>query len=73
MSRYMTLEETAEYLSLPLTMIYRLSSKGELPGKVRWGQRTVRVDREALEAALREKMAGGNGCGAHQPWPASES
>ncbi len=48
--RYMTLQETAEYLALPLSMIYRLSSEGRLPGKVTWGVRTIRVDRQKLDA-----------------------
>jgi excisionase family DNA binding protein len=60
-SRFMTLEETAAFLNLSKTMVYRLSSRSELPGKIELGHRTVRVDREILEAALREKAAGGGG------------
>lgn len=70
MSRYMTLEEVAEYLNLPLTMIYRLSSRGDLPGKISLGHRTIRVDREVLEAALREKARKDPEHGAYQQAPA---
>ena len=56
----LTLEQTAEYLSLPLSMVYRMSSDGRLPGRVKWGQRTVRVDVAELDAYI-EKMKGG-GC-----------
>lgn len=59
MSRFMTLEETAEFLNLSKTMVYRLSSRGELPGKIELGHRTIRIDREILEAALREKADNG--------------
>lgn len=51
-TRFLTLEETASYLRLPLSMIYRLSSEDRLPGKIRWGQRTVRVDRLELDNHL---------------------
>lgn len=71
MKRYITLEETAEFLSLPLSMIYRMSSDGRLPGKIIWGARTVRIDREILEAALRDKVSHGEGepVGTHQQTP----
>ena len=51
-SRFMSLESASIFLNLPLSMIYRLSAEGRLPGKVRWGSRTVRVDREILEEWL---------------------
>ncbi len=51
-SRFLTLQQTSTYLNLPLSMIYRLSAEGRLPGKVCWGNRTVRVDREILEEWL---------------------
>lgn len=53
--RFLTLEQAAEYLSLPLTMIYRLSAAGELPGKITWGARTIRVDRLVLDAWISEQ------------------
>lgn len=58
MSRFMTLQETAAYLSLPLSMVYRLSHEGRLPGKIVWGAKTVRVDREALDQYLAEEAGG---------------
>ena len=49
--RFLTLAQAAEYLALPLSYLYRLSSsEGRLPGKVVWGARTIRVDRLVLDA-----------------------
>lgn len=49
MDRFLTLEQTAKYLNVSLSYIYRLSHIGRLPGKVTLGSKTVRVDREQLE------------------------
>ncbi len=60
-SRFLTLNETAEYLALPLSMIYRMSSENRLPGKVCWGPRTVRIDRARLDAYLDAQLNGDGG------------
>ena len=57
-SRFFTLEQTAEYLALPMSKVYAMSAAGEIPGKVKLGSRTVRVDRRKLDAWLEEKMGG---------------
>ncbi len=46
--KYMTLKQTAQYLNLPLPYIYRMSANKQLPGKVSWGRKTVRVDKAKL-------------------------
>lgn len=53
--RYVSLEEAAKYCGLTLPYIYRLSSEGKLPGKIKFGQRTVRVDLDVLQAWLDAK------------------
>lgn len=53
--RYLTLEETAEYINLPLSKIYDLSARDMLPGKVVWGRRTIRVNRAVLDESLNEQ------------------
>jgi len=60
--RFITLQETSEYLGLNLTMVYRLSSENRLPGKVKFGHKSVRVDRHELDRTL-EKMVRGGGDG----------
>lgn len=50
--QYLTLRETADYLSLPLSKVERLSSENRLPGKIKLGSRTVRVDLRALQEWL---------------------
>ena len=56
-SRFLTLEEVAQLTNLALSYIYRLSAEGRLPGKVKFGARTIRVDRLKLMAWL-EAQAG---------------
>ncbi len=57
-NQFLTLGQTAEYTNLPLHYIYRLSSQNQLPGKVVWGRRTVRVNKETLDNWLNEKTLG---------------
>ncbi len=55
--RYLTLTETAAFTELPLDFVYQLSAQDKLPGLIRWGTRTLRVDREALQLWLNEQAS----------------
>ena len=59
-TRFLTLEQTAEYLNLPMSMIYRMSSDGRLP-TTKWGSRTVRVDKQILDGHLETMRGNGDG------------
>jgi excisionase family DNA binding protein len=49
---WMTVKETAATLKIPLTRCYELIQAGELPGAVRIGERSIRVNRGRLEQDL---------------------
>ena len=51
---WMTVAETAEELRIPLTRCYDLIQRGALPGVVRIGERSIRVNRAELERFLLE-------------------
>jgi len=53
--RWITVAETASYLSLHPVSIYRLIDRGQIPA-ARVG-RNVRVDLKALEAMMEEEVA----------------
>ncbi|MDI6716588.1 MAG: helix-turn-helix domain-containing protein [Actinomycetota bacterium] len=55
--KYLTLDEAAELANINKSYIYRLSYEGRLPGKVSWGKRTVRVDREIFENWLKAQAS----------------
>ena len=49
----MRVPDAAKYFSLPRSRMYELIQQGVLPA-VRIGERSIRVDREEVERALRE-------------------
>jgi excisionase family DNA binding protein len=51
---WMTVKETAAMLRIPPTRCYELIHAGELPGAVRIGERSIRVNRRELEQVLLE-------------------
>jgi excisionase family DNA binding protein len=53
---WMTLAEVAEHLQVPLATVYRWSSAGMLPRRVRLGKH-VRIRRDWLEEWLDEQAA----------------
>ena len=60
-SRWMTLQEVAEYLQLSKDMIYRLAQSGRIPAsKVgsRWRFRRERIDRWMEEMAVDSESKG---------------
>ena len=61
-SRWMTLQEVAEYLQLSKDMIYRLAQNGRIPAsKVgsRWRFRRERIDRWMEDMAVGTEARGG--------------
>lgn len=58
--RFLTLQETAEYLNIGLNQVYKMSHAGQLPGKIAFGlgdkPRNVRVDKTILEKWISENM-----------------
>ncbi len=57
--RWLTLAETASYLSVPISFVYKASSRGDLPGKVKlMSDRVIRVDRFELDRYLEAQKGG---------------
>lgn len=52
---WLTVPEVAEALRIPRSRAYMLIAKGELPGAVRIGERSIRVNRVKLERFLIEQ------------------
>jgi excisionase family DNA binding protein len=52
---WMTVRETAAMLQIPLSRCYELIQAGALPGTVRVGERSIRVNRRLLEQGLLEQ------------------
>jgi excisionase family DNA binding protein len=50
--RWLTVPEVAEELRIPRSRAYELIARGELPGGVRIGKRSIRVNRAELERFL---------------------
>ncbi len=49
---WLTVKEAAALLRIPLTRCYELIAAGELPGAVRIGECSLRVNRRQLEEGL---------------------
>jgi excisionase family DNA binding protein len=49
---WLTVPEVADELHIPRTRAYGLIQRGELPGAVRIGERSIRVNRAELERHL---------------------
>lgn len=62
--RFFTLKQASAYLGISLSTIYKMSHAEKLPGKIRFGlgekPRNVRVDRQALEAFIKNQAEGNN-------------
>jgi excisionase family DNA binding protein len=56
---WMTVKEAAAMLQIPLTRCYELIQAGELPGAVRIGERSIRVNRRRLEQDLLQNRTAG--------------
>jgi excisionase family DNA binding protein len=54
---WLTVKDTADLLQIPLTRCYELIHAGALPGAVRVGERSIRVNRKQLEQGLLEERA----------------
>jgi hypothetical protein len=54
----MTLKETSQEYNIPLHYLYKLSYQNKIPGLVRWGRKTLRVNKETLDKALENKTLG---------------
>jgi excisionase family DNA binding protein len=52
---WMSVKETARLLQIPLSRCYELIHAGEIPGAVRVGERSIRVNKCQLEKALLEQ------------------
>lgn len=57
-NRWLTLQQTADYLAVPMSYIYRKSHENRLPGLVRLGAKTLRVDRQKLDNWLEAQTKG---------------
>ena len=51
---WLTVPEVAEELRIPRSRAYELIQSGDLPGAVRIGERSIRVNRRELERFLLE-------------------
>jgi excisionase family DNA binding protein len=49
---WLTVKQTAAMLKIPLSRCYNLIQVGDLPGAVRIGERSIRVNRRQLEQGL---------------------
>lgn len=49
---WLTVKEAADLLRIPLTRCYMLIHAGKLPGAVRVGERSIRVNKGQLEKVL---------------------
>lgn len=52
---WLTVKEASELLRIPLTRCYELIHADQLPGAVRVGERSIRVNRRELEQVLLEE------------------
>ena len=57
---WLTVPEVADELHIPRTRAYDLIQQGKLPGAVRIGERSIRVNRAELERFLLENRARGS-------------
>ena len=55
-TRFLTVPETAKLLRITRGRAYAMANDGTLPGVIRLGQRTIRVDRAQLIAGLRGNL-----------------
>jgi excisionase family DNA binding protein len=63
---WLTVPEAADELHIPRTRAYDLIQRGELPGAVRIGKRSIRINRAELERFLLEnRRVAGEASGAH--------
>lgn len=53
---FLTVPEVAQLLRINRGRAYAMANDGTLPGVIRLGQRTIRVDRAELLAGLRENQ-----------------
>lgn len=60
-------DEAAQVLSISRATAYELVRAGAMPGIVRLGGRSIRISLAALEAAINEEAAAGQGDGSQRP------
>lgn len=56
--RYMTLKELSEEYNIPLGYLYKLSYQDKIPRLVRWGRKTLRVNKDVLDKSLQKQTLG---------------